>query len=147
MLDKHGNKIEIGDTVKFLYSPKDFCKKGVVTEVGYCNGVPYYTVGNWSNNIDNGIPYYFNGYVEIIKKANDNMQEEPEVFTAEDQEQLDKLLKKQDKYVADKTASLDKVIKLTSKFYDNEDTLCSFMIHNIDEICATLQAYKKYHLN
>lgn len=71
MKDKHGNKIEVGDTVRFSYGL--LCKIGVVTETGIQDDCDYYyRVDQWDNGDGNCSKHFYSQRVEIIKKANTN---------------------------------------------------------------------------
>jgi len=132
--DKNGNVLNIGDSVVYMKGTpdEDF---GVIASM--CDKRHELWV-EWS---DSSVLYIKPGQVELIESS-----VTADTFTPEDEALLQKLLAKKEQANKLREDADNSLADLVNEMYEvsKECTLHLFVIENIDEICATLQAYKQH---
>ena len=136
MKDKFGNALKLGDRVVYRKGTEAQDFGTVVESEGAFGDV-------WAIFDSDGDTYFScSETIELIKEITEISSE----FTPEDETLLQQLLSKKQKYSTDKEKAGGKYFNLVSSMYTSARAgdLHVYIKGNIDQICDTLQTYKKY---
>lgn len=136
MKDKFGNALKLGDRVVYRKGTEAQDFGTVVESEGAFGDV-------WAIFDSDGDTYFScSEDIELIKEITETSSE----FTPEDETLLQQLLAKKQKYSTDKEKANVRYSSLINQLYDVSSVtrLSSYIKQNIDQICDTLQTYKKY---
>lgn len=136
MKDKFGNALKLGDRVVYRKGTEAQDFGTVVERIANYGEI----LVKWDSNNPN--LYCESKYIELIKEITETSSE----FTPEDETLLQQLLAKKQKYSTDKEKAGGKYFNLVSSMYTSARAvdLHVYIKGNIDQICDTLQTYKKY---
>jgi Na+/phosphate symporter len=136
MKDKFGNALKVGDRVVYCKGTED---RGFGTVIERFANYGEVWV-KWDSNNSN--LHCESETVELIKELTKTSSE----FTPEDESLLQQLLAKKEKYSTDKEKAERKYLTIVNSMYTSARAgdLHLYIEENIDQICDTLQTYKKY---
>lgn len=136
MKDKHGNALKVGDRVVYHKGTEDQYFGTVVECIANYGDI----LVKWDS--DNSNLYCDSKYIELIKEITETSSE----FTPEDETLLQQLLAKKQKYSTDKEKAAVRYSGMLAfmSALALEGRLDWYIKQNIDQICDTLQTYKKY---